>query len=1257
MVSLVRRNSWLAWMAFAAALVPSLTGSAASLEWKEDAAYRWAALAPTASTGKPAGLALLSPAQTGLAFTNLIPESRHLTNQILLNGSGMTAGDFDGDGRVDLFFCGFNNDNALFRNLGDWHFEDVASSSGVALPGTDCTGVAAADVDGDGDLDLVINTLGQGTLIFSNDGHARFSQLQPPVNRVGGAMTSALADIDGDGDLDLYVANYRTRALMDMPSTRMTFKKVNQRAVVETVNGRSVTDPEFQDRFVVNELGGIEENGEPDAWLRNDGGTNFAEIPWTSGAFLDAAGKPMSEPPRDWGLAAMFRDVNGDARPDLYVCNDFQSPDRLWINQGDGRFRLAPDLALRRTSLSSMAVDFADINRDGFDDFVVLEMLSRDHGMRMRWVRDSFPHRPVIGRFDDRPQVEQNTLQLSRGDGTWAEVAQFSGLAASEWSWAGAFLDVDLDGWEDLLVVNGMERAARDLDAADRLKAARAQRRMTDAEIFAARKIFPRLATANLAFRNQRDLTFSDASAAWGFDLPAVSQAILLADLDNDGDLDVVVGNLNEAAAIYRNEATEARLAVRLAGLAPNSRGIGARIEVEGGPVLQTQEMTAGGRYLCGDDPMRTFAAGNASALTVRVRWPRGTETVVSNLPPNTLVEIREPGSPPSTPRSLSSRAQDQPNSPESPHGVRFEDLSSMLHHRHVEESYDDFSRQPLLPVKLSQPGPGIAWIDLDGDHRDDLVVGAGKGTALGVFHNEGSGKLKPWVAAQLPPAQPRDITGLLGWSTPSNQVSLVAATANYEDGASLGTAVLAWTPPQPTAREWTSAYESSAGPIAMADIDSDGDLDLFVGGRAIPGRWPSPATSRFYVYRQDQGRFVHDTQRSRALDRLGNVSGATFTDLDADGDADLVLACDWGPIVILRQDKDQFTDQTEAYGIAGLSGPWNSVAAADFDQDGRMDLIAGNWGRNTPFESFRTASGTPPGNARTEPLRLYHGDFNDDGVYDVIQAWHDQAADTFLPILPLPILAAALPYLRERFATHVDYAKADLSTLLREGLARSQTIDAIWLESAVFLNRGTGFEVQALPTEAQVAPVFGIALGDVNGDGHEDAFLAQNFFACRPHLPRLDGGLGVWLVGDGKGAFESVPGRVSGIKIHGEQRGAAVADFDQDGRLDLAVGQNGAETRLFRNTAATPGVRIRLKGPPANPAGIGARLRWLPAEGPVRELHSGGGYLSQDSTVQLMAFPKPGLPARLSVLWPGGLAREYDIPAETREMTLDAAQ
>jgi len=1201
----------------------------AALVWTERNGFRERAIPPVAES-QP-GFTLMSPSETGLRFINSIPEARHLTNQILLNGSGLAAGDVDGDGWTDVFFAGFDNENALFRNHGQWRFEDITESSGTALPNHDCTGAAFADLDGDSDLDLIVNTLAQGTLILINDGRAHFKPLGPPLHPGHGAMTASLGDIDGDGFLDLYVANYRTLALMDMPNTRMTFKKVDGSTVVDTVNGRPASSPEFAGRFSVNASGGIEEHGEPDVLFRNQGGTNLVPVSWADGSFLDESGKPLQAPPRDWGLAAMFRDVNRDGHPDLYVCNDFQSPDRLWLNLGNGRFQLAPATAIRRTSLSSMAVDFSDINRDGHDDFLVLEMLSRDHERRMRWVRENFPHQPIIGLFTDRPQIEQNTLQLSRGDGSWAEIAQFAGLEATEWAWGCAFLDVDLDGWEDVLVVNGMERAARDLDAAEKLRANRQGRRLTDREIFEARRIFPRLATPNLAFRNQGDLTFHDSSQAWGFDLPAVSQSLALADLDNDGDLDVLVGNLNQAAAIYRNNAPGPRIGIRLAGLPPNTRGIGARIELLDSPRPQSQEMIAGGRYLAGDDPIRSFAVPTNAPISIRVRWPNGNVSEVQDAHAQTLIEIQE---------ATSRRAPDP--APQPPGNVRFEDVSSAINHRHHEEPFDDFARQPLLPRKLSQPGPGIAWIDLDQDRDEDLVIGTGLNGRLAVFQNDGSGRFQSLPSSSLANPMTRDVTGLACLPTPKNPLVL-AALSNVEDAAPLGSAVIAWDSSKPSWSEIASATDSSPGPLALADIDADGDLDLFVGGRVIPGRWPLPASSRFL--RNENGKLTPDSTRSRILSEIGMVTGAVFSDFDSDGDADLVLAIEFGPVTFLRQDPGGFTNVTSLLGLSGFRGAWTSIAAGDFDNDGRTDFIAGNWGRNTPYERFRSQPANAPAGTDAFPIQILHGDFDNDGTYDVLEAVFASPPGKIVPMQPLTMLAQALPMLRGRFPSHAAFAVAGLKEILGETMTRARSLAIPQWESVLLLNRDGTFETKPLPVEAQLAPVFSMAIADADGDGNEDVFLAQNFFAVRPHTPRYDGGAGLWLRGDGRGGFRAIPPTDSGIIVHGEQRSAAVADFDRDGRVDLAVGQNGSQTRLFRNTGGHPGVTFHLAGPPQNSAGIGARLRWVGERAPVREIRSGQGSLAQDGLSLPMARPEGA--RSLEVVWPGGTSVAYPVPTE----------
>lgn len=1162
-----------------------------------------------------------------------------------MNGGGVAFGDVDADGRCDVFLCNLTGPSALYRNLGGWRFTNVATSAGVACDGLTAAGAAFADMDGDGDLDLVVNTVGHGTRVLANDGRGQFAEFAR-LNGSKAGMSLAIGDLDGDRFLDLYVANYRTMALMDMPNTTFHFATRNGQKVVARVNGRPVTDPEFANRYRVNARGGIEENGEVDEVYRNVGGKSFAPLSFTDGTFLDEDGKRMPEPPFDWGLSVMMRDFNQDGLTDIWVCNDFDTPDRIWLNQGNAKFRAAPRLAFRKSSYFSMGIDVADFNRDGFDDVFVVDMLSRDHVMRMDMQGDRMPPVQLPGLYENRPHYMVNTLYLNRGDGTYAEMASFAGVEATDWSWTPLFLDVDLDGFEDLLVANGHERMARSLDVVEKLKG---MRRTTREEIFESRKLFPRQNSPNVAYRNRGDLTFEETGAAWGLNFDGVSHGMATADLDGDGDLDVVVNNLNDPVSFYRNDSIAPRVVVRLKGITPNTCGIGARITVRGGAVPeQSQEMICGGRYLSSDEAVRVFAAGSmTNVMTVVVKWPGGKQSVVAGVRANQLCEVDE---------SIAAPAPPESRVPAVP--PMFTDVPATLAHRHVDERFDDFARQPMLPHQLSQLGPGVMWADLDGDGWDDLVIGAGKGGSIAALRNNRQGGFQLATEPFLIQPLARDITVILPWRRSSGAIGLIAAQSNYEDKATDVPIVRLVDFARRAFDDSLPASTSSAGPMAMADVDGDGRLDLFVGGRAIPERWPEPATS--LLLRGVGDGFAVDATNTATFAGVGLVSGAVFSDLDDDGDPDLVLACEWGPLKVFRNERGRFvswdapvkeanverpTSNAQRSVLSQFTGLWNSVTAADFDGDGRMDLVAGNWGRNTRQQSHRA-----------HPIELWFGDANGDGVMEVVEAYFDTTLKAVVPERQMDFLTRGMPFVRANFATHMQYGRASLPEILGDKAGEMKRLPASWLESAVLLNRGDRFELRALPFEAQLAPVFGIVAQDFDGDGRIDLFLAQNFFGLQPDVPRLDAGRGLLLRGDGSGGFQPLPTKVSGLAIYGEQRGAAAADFDRDGRVDLAVSQNGAETKLYRNATAKPGVRVRLIGMPGNRDAIGSRVRMEVngVQGPAYELHAGAGYWSMDAPAVVLAADQ--LPARVLVRWSGGRWTTNDVPAGIREITLDAA-
>jgi hypothetical protein len=973
----------------------------------------------------------------------------------------------------------------------------------------------------------------------------------------------------------------------------------------------------------------------------------------------------------DWGLTVLCRDLNEDGFPDLYVCNDFQSEDRIWLNDGHGNFRAAPGVMFRHTPSFSMCADVADFNRDGHMDMFVADMLSRKHSRRLMQLAETAPYTALPGLYDDRPQFDRNVLQLNRGDGTFADIAPFAELAATEWTWVGAFMDVDLDGYEDLLCTTGHEFDTQDMDAEAYIRSKGPWPREKVAQKLL---LYPRMSQPKQAFRNRGDLTFEDTAAQWGFNQPGPSHGMAFADLDNDGDLDIVVNNLNGGAGIYRNNSSAPRIAVTLRGEPPNTFGIGARIELiaeaeelrPGAPpvrFVQSQEMCAGGRYLSSDAPTRVFAADVTQALKkrweqahprsgtfntnirlkLRVHWRSGAETVVNDVQANSLYEIAE-ASPATTSTGTNAKTAPKP---------LFEDASAGLHHVHHQNTFDDFTRQPLLPRKLSQRGPGVSWVDLDGDGREDLVIGSGRGGQMGMFRNAGQGVFADVTNSALSAPLSRDQTCAITVVSGQTNKLLLVGSSNYEDGQASGSMLRIYDLKAGTVSDSFAGQESSTGPLAAADVHGSGNLDLFVGGRCIPGKWPAPASSLMFL--NQNGRYVLDLTNSVILANVGLVSGAVFADLNGDGWPDLVLACEWGPIRVFLNDHGLLRDATAELGLAPFVGWWNGVTVGDFDGDGQLDIAASNWGLNGGADGYERPVLVSDGNVQSVPgvPLLFWGDFTGERGGDIVEAQYDAELGKIVPTRSKPAMELGLPLVNARFASYAAYDTGSVSNLLADRYAAASKLSAPWLASTVFLNRGGKFKTVMLPPEAQFSPAFGICAADFDGDGSEDLFLAQNFFEVQPQAVRCDSGRSVLLRGDGHGQFEAMPGQVSGLMVYGEGRGAAVCDYDGDGRTDLVVAQNGAETRLFHNAGARPGLRVRVVGPPGNPSGVGAQVRAVfhRRYGPVREIHAGGGYWSQDSAVQVLGTPEP--PSAIWVRWPGGTTNLFEIPAGAKDVSV----
>ncbi|MFO7847240.1 MAG: FG-GAP-like repeat-containing protein [Balneolaceae bacterium] len=1204
------------------------------LEWNYEEGYRWAEISPGyfGSTG----FQTLSASQTGIEFNNRITREEIDDNRHYLNGSGVAAGDINGDGLVDLYFAGLSEPNRLYKNLGGMKFEDITDRAGVAQEEYNSTGAVFADVNGNGYLDLLVTALYGENVLYLNDGEGNFTKdensgLGPSM----GSNTMALADFTGNGYPDLYITNYKEKSVKDIYTTReLDWQNILNEPLINPDDHYTLIPPFDEHYELVRDegaLAGISELGRRDEFYLNQGG-KFEKMTNTEEIFLDEYGKPFGLQ-QDWGLTAKFQDITGNGLTDLYVCNDFHTPDRIWLNQGNGTFKAAGWQAIRNLSYSCMGVDFSDINRNGKTDIFTTEMLDPDYEHRMSQA-PSEGHTPVkIGDIKTRPMYNRNSLFIQREDTTWAETSWMSGAEATGWSWATRFMDIDLDGYEDLIVSTGYLYDILDIDAQYKMIQ---NRRNMDEHFLEFIDLVEPLDKANRILRNNGDNTFTDITHDWGLGEKDVSHGMVFADLNNNGVHDVILNRMNREAIILENTTNAPRVAVRLKGKSSNTQAVGAKIELTGGPVHQQKEVAVGGDYTSGSDAMAVFAAdADNTQHEIRIRWPDGQHSIIEAVHPNRMYEIYQ-DSVSVTNNSMVTESNPTKSAP------IFENVSDRINYRHYEEPFNDFDFNALLPFKLSQQGPGVAWIDLNQNGKDELLMSSGRGGSLSILEYEESGNFSSMDMEFLTEKAPGDQTAIIGWNE-NDYTRVLIGSSNYEQGTSRASSMFHYR----ISRDGTAEKDSipgvlsTTGPLAAADVSGNGYLDFFLGAGFKPGQYPAGADSR--VVRNEEGIFRPDQVNSRMFAELGLVTGAVFTDYDRSGSQDLLVSTEWGTLRLFKNENGEFKEITEQVGLDKWSGMWKGVATGDFTNNGLPDFVAANIGLNSPYQI-----------KQNQPLRIYYT--NTEGIRskDIIDAFADENGE-YIPRNRLYKFQEQQVGLNH-MSSHKEFAGATLKEILGDRYDQTPYKVVNTLEHMIFINKGDHFEAYPLPREAQISAGFHVGVADFDNDGNEDVFLSQNNFTVPPDKSRMDAGRGLVLMGDGNGGFTPLSGSESGIKIYGEQRGAAFNDFNQNGKVDLAVSQNGNKMKLYLNRTEKAGYTVTLQGPPSNRNGVGSGVRLVyenGEKGPLREIQSGSGYWSQNSYTQVMG-PGENVIKQIEIIWFDGIKEVTDAnPGQMNYMIL----
>jgi len=1043
----------------------------------------------------------LTHSQTGIDFSNNLTETdslNYLNYAYMYMGGGVASGDVNNDGLIDLFFTGNMVANRLYLNKGNLKFDDISEEAGVLGDKRWFTGVTMADVNNDGFLDIYCSVGGKyepkenllyiNNGVSSSSGQVTFTESAKKygIDDIGNSIQATFFDYDLDGDLDLYVANY--------PPTR--FNTPNHFYQFKMKNTEDI---------------------ETDKLFRNDG-DSFTNV-------TDQAGL------RSFGLtnSATVGDLNNDGWPDIYISNDFNMPDYLYLNNKNGTFSEQIKDLSKQTALYGMGVDIADFNNDQLLDIIQMDMTPGDNRRskaNMASMNPSLFWGTVNAGFGY--QYMQNMLQLNNGAivndslPEFSNVSRLAGIATTDWSWGPLFADLDNDGWKDIFISNGTRREINNKDFFNALK----KQKLTKDSLLKKTLEIPSEKIDNFVFKNNGDLTFTKVNAVWGIEYKGFSNGCVYADLDNDGDLEIITNNVDDYASIFENKSSEKNnyVTLKFKGTDKNKFGLGVRAMVKANELTQLQEMTLTRGFQSSVAPQLHFGLGKAQKVdTLKVTWPDGKVQLLTALDKNQLLEIdyTQAKLPSHDKKTVTTKTIFSTEN----------DPSIMVSHKHIENLYDDFTKEILLPYQTSMLGPNIAVGDLNNDGLDDFVVGAATQNQTGIYFQTNKGFVKQHIKAIADDSGFEDLGSLIfdADNDGDNDIYMVSGGNEFDYDSEILQDRLYINDGKGSFTKSTTTLPkmlTSGSRVFPFDCDKDGDLDLFVGGRLVPKNYPQPANSYILENVSTKGipKFTDATKKlAPELEELGMVTSASWTDIDNDGWTDLVIVGEWMPITIFKNDKGVFKNSTKEFGLEDATGWWFSIKEGDFDKDGDIDFIVGNNGLNFKYKA----------NAN-ETFDVYFNDFDKNKQGDIVLSYFNEGEK--FPVRGRECSSQQIPAIKKKYKDYESYSVATLEDIYtKNDLEKSLHYQVSSFASIYLENKDGKFITHQLPNLAQLSSTNQILIKDFDKDSNLDVVIAGNLYMTEVETPRNDAGIGLFLKGDGNGGFKPIKAYKSGLFIPGD--------------------------------------------------------------------------------------------------------------------------